>query len=85
MDKKTDQKMLLLLWVGSLTTQLQPSLSCRHRGEEEAIVKKPKRRINGEGSVYQRKSDGRWVGQFKDPAALGSGIRYVYAKTQQEA
>ena len=50
-----------------------------------ATVKKPKRRINGEGSIYQRKSDGRWVGQFKDPAAPGSGIRYVYAKTQQVA
>src|SRR5829696_1848702 len=58
---------------------------CSNRREEEAIAKKPKRRINGEGSIYQRKSDGRWVGQFKDPAAPGSGIRYVYAKTQQEA
>jgi hypothetical protein len=38
-----------------------------NRGEEEVIVKKPKRRINGEGSIYRRKSDGRWVGQFKDP------------------
>jgi integrase len=55
------------------------------RREEEAIAKKPKKRINGEGSIYQRKSDGRWVGQFKDDAASGSGIRYVYAKTQQEA
>src|SRR5829696_1773533 len=58
---------------------------CSNRREEEAIAKKPKRRINGEGSIYQRKSDGRWVGQFKNPAASGSGIRYVYAKTQQEA
>ena len=53
-----------------------------NRGEEKVIAKKPKRRINGEGSIYQRKSDGRWVGQFKDPTASGSGIRYVYAKTQ---
>ena len=58
---------------------------CSNRREEEAIAKKPKKRINGEGSVYRRKSDGRWVGQFKDPAAPGSGTRYVYAKTQREA
>src|SRR5829696_1039323 len=58
---------------------------CSNRREEEAIAKKPKRRINGEGSIYQRKSDGRWVGQFKDPAAPGGAILYVYAKTQQEA
>jgi integrase len=45
---------------------------------------KPKRRINGGGSIYKRKSDGRWVGQFKDPAAPGGAIHYVYAKTQQE-
>lgn len=56
-----------------------------NRREEEARAKKPKRRINGEGSIYQRKSEGRWVGQFKDPAAPGNDIRYVYAKTQQEA
>jgi hypothetical protein len=60
-------------------------VSCSDRREEEAIAKKPKRRINGEGSIYQRKCDGRWVGQFKDQAAPGSAIRYVYAKTQQEA
>jgi integrase len=60
-------------------------VSFSNRREEEAIAKKSKRRINGEGSIYQRKSDGRWVGQFKDPAAPGGGIRYVYAKTQQEA
>jgi integrase len=60
-------------------------LSCSDRREEKAIAKKPKRRINGEGSIYQRKSDGRWVGQFRDLAAPGSAIRYVYAKTQQDA
>jgi integrase len=60
-------------------------VSFGNRREEETIAKKSKRRINGEGSIYQRKSDGRWVGQFKDPAAPGGGIRYVYAKTQQEA
>ena len=59
-------------------------MSCSNRREEEAIVKKSKRRINGEGSIYRRKSAGRWVGQFQDPAAPGGGIRYVYAKTQQE-
>ena len=60
-------------------------MSCSNRREEDAIVRKPKNRINGEGCVYQRGSDGRWVRQFKDPAAPGSGIRYVYAKTQREA
>ena len=55
------------------------------RSEEATIAKRSKRRINGEGSIYQRKSDGRWVGQFKDPTAAGGKQRYVYAKTQQEA
>ncbi len=56
-----------------------------NRGEEQFIAKRPKKRINGEGSIYQRKSDGRWVGQFKAPTASGAGTRYVYANTQQEA
>ena len=60
-------------------------MSWSNRGEEQAIVKRPKKRINGEGSIYRRKSDGRWVGQFKEPTAAGGKQRYVYAKTQQEA
>jgi integrase len=49
------------------------------------IAKRSKKRINGEGSVYQRNSDGRWVGQFTDHTIPGSKVRYVYGKTQQEA
>lgn len=61
-----------------------PGLSINQR-EETTIVKRHRRRINGEGSIYRRKSDGRWVGQFKEPASAGGRQRYVYAKTQQEA
>ncbi len=40
------------------------------------------RRGNGEGSVYQRKSDGKWVTSI----TLDDGRRKVlYSKTQQEA
>jgi integrase len=47
--------------------------------------KRLRERINGEGSVYQRK-DGRWVGQFTDHNTIPGGkVRYVYGKTQQEA
>ena len=54
-------------------------------GKETDMAKRVKKRINGEGSVYQRKSDGRWVGQYKDHTIPGGKVRYVYAKTQQEA
>lgn len=39
----------------------------------------PKRRANGEGSIYQRK-DGKWCAQYID--CLGRK-RYLYGKTQQ--
>lgn len=43
---------------------------------------KPKARGKGEGTVYQRQSDGRWVGAV----TLPGGVRkYVYGKTQAEA
>jgi integrase len=35
-----------------------------------------------EGSIYQRKSDGRWVGAITVP---GKGQMYVYGKTKEEA
>jgi integrase len=44
--------------------------------------RKPKTRINGEGSIYRRQSDGRWVGQYFDHTAVPPKYRYVYAKTQ---
>lgn len=47
--------------------------------------RKPKTRINGEGSIYKRQSDGRWVGQYFDHTAVPPKYRYVYAKTQAEA
>src|SRR5215210_3142266 len=49
------------------------------------MAKRSKKRINGEGSVYQRKSDGRWAGQFTDHTVPGGKVRYVYGKTQKEA
>jgi integrase len=48
------------------------------------MAKKPKKRGNGEGSVYKRK-DGRWVGQYFDKTAVPPKYRYVYADTQAEA
>jgi hypothetical protein len=46
-------------------------------GKATDMAKRVKKRINGEGSVYQRKSDGRWVGQFTDQTIPGSKVRYV--------
>ncbi|MDL2236666.1 site-specific integrase [Christensenellaceae bacterium OttesenSCG-928-K19] len=41
-----------------------------------------KRRDKGDGSIYQRKSDGRWVGRYKVDNELEP--RYVYGKTETE-
>ena len=41
-----------------------------------------RRRGQGEGSIFQRKSDGRWVAAVSLP---GGGRRVVYAKTEREA
>ncbi len=39
------------------------------------------KRANGEGSIYQRKSDGKWVGSI----SLDKGQRKVfYGKTKKE-
>jgi len=38
--------------------------------------------MTAEGSVYQRKSDGRWVAQYMD---LKGKTRYLYRKTKTEA
>jgi integrase len=38
--------------------------------------------LTAEGSVYQRKSDGRWVAQYTD---LKGKTRYLYRKTKTEA
>jgi hypothetical protein len=38
--------------------------------------------MTAEGSVYQRKSDGRWVAQYTD---LKGKTRYLYRKTKTEA
>ena len=43
---------------------------------------KSRRRVRGEGTVYQRKSDGRWVGSFKTEDGKR---KYVYGDTQKEA
>lgn len=40
-----------------------------------------KRRANGEGCIYKRSNDARWVGQY----TVSPGVRKsVYGKTQQE-
>ena len=38
--------------------------------------------MTAEGSVYQRKSDGRWVAQYMD---FKGKTRYLYRKTKREA
>ena len=44
----------------------------------------PKRRGNGEGSVYRRK-DGLWVGQYKIQTPNGTKTKYIYSKTRKDA
>ena len=45
-----------------------------------------KRRGHGEGSIYQRESDGRWVAQLPYVLANGTSARkYRYARTRREA
>lgn len=44
----------------------------------------PKKRGNGEGSVYKRK-DGLWVGQYKIQTQNGPKTKYIYSKTRKEA
>ena len=44
----------------------------------------PKKRGNGEGSVYKRK-DGLWVGQYKIQTQNGTKTKYIYSKTRKEA
>lgn len=47
------------------------------------MAKQRKRSVHGGGSVFQRKSDGRWVASIKDPET-GKYIRR-YAETEKEA
>jgi integrase len=44
----------------------------------------PKKRGNGEGSVYRRK-DGLWVGQYKIWTGNGTKTKYIYSKTRKDA
>ena len=43
----------------------------------------PKKRGNGEGSVYRRK-DGLWVGQYVIKTPNGSKTKYIYSKSRKE-
>ncbi len=43
----------------------------------------PKRRGNGEGSVYRRK-DGLWVGQYVIKTPDGTKTKYIYSKNRKE-
>lgn len=47
------------------------------------MAKQRKRSVHGGGSIFQRKSDGRWVASIKDPDS-GKYIRR-YAQTEREA
>jgi len=38
--------------------------------------------LTTEGSVYRRKSDGRWVAQYRD---ANDKIRYIYRRTKADA
>src|SRR5450755_1554106 len=54
-----------------------------HAHKQRKLTMAPsKRRIRGEGSLYQRKGDGRWVGSFYSEE--GKRIS-VYGDTQKEA
>jgi integrase len=44
----------------------------------------PKKRGNGEGSVYRRK-DGLWVGQYVIKTSDGTKTKYIYSKSRKEA
>jgi hypothetical protein len=44
----------------------------------------PKKRGNGEGSVYRRK-DGLWVGQYVIKTPNGSKTKYIDSKSRKEA
>ncbi len=55
------------------------------RGEETDIAKISRKRGNGEGSVYRRNDDRRWVAQWTVETPNGPKVRYRYGKTQAEA
>lgn len=46
------------------------------------MARERRKRGHGEGSVYQRESDGRWVGQVTVP---NGKPKYLYGKTRREA
>lgn len=48
-------------------------------------TKKGPRRKNGEGSVYQRSQDGRWVAKLAWAEEGEIRSRYVYKNTEEEA
>lgn len=51
-----------------------------------ADVKKPNKRAKGDGTVYQRASDGMWLGSFEKDPINGKRMRgTVSAKTENEA
>ncbi len=61
------------------------SIKCVHYSflysyKEEEL---PKKRGNGEGSVYRRK-DGLWVGQYVIKTPDGTKTKYIYSKTRKE-
>lgn len=60
-----------------------PQRTERQRSALALVVSKPtrKRRGRGEGALYQRASDGLWVGVFQS----GSTRTVVYAKTKEQA
>jgi integrase len=43
-----------------------------------------KRRAKGEGTIYRRKSDGRWVGMYTANTLEGVKRRAVYGKSKKE-
>ena len=45
----------------------------------------PKRRASGEGGLYQRESDGRWVGALPAASSPNGKRRVVYGATRAEA
>ncbi len=68
--------------LGGAGKRLSPVGGGRHRASKGITMARTKRRGHGEGSIFQAKSDGRWVAAL----ILPDGKRkYLYGKTRKEA
>ena len=54
--------------------------------DEKVKAHRPKGRANGEGTMFQRKSDGLWIGRLPNGRSVDGSVKYITrsAKTQRE-